>query len=335
MAGDEANNGGAPQVAQPPPAVDQANNAAANNEVDNSITRLQVWRGNGKDATTIELWIDQVDRTRTQKGWNEQRTAAAVCDALKDTAARWMAVIKSNTNKAPILENWDQLKPALKKRFADALTATQKQAFVRGLVQANNETVQDFYDRVALALSKVHQGPRAALVGNEVNGQKTGYDKSLDVTTGTLFIAGLKQETREYVEINMTETDTSERLLDLAIKSEAAKGNGARAAALKLAVVEDNQEEDTQLKIVNEELAALRTRMNTFTAGKGKGRQDTPLPPFKDRKTWFYCYKCKQHGLHVSKECKLTKTQIADLLPAPRYPNPTTTPSDKQFPNGL
>ena len=328
--GNAANNPVAPAAA----AADAVNNVA-NNEVDNSITRLQVWRGNGKDATTIELWIDQVDRTRTQKGWNEQRTAAAVCDALKDTAARWMAVIKSNSNKAAILEDWNELKPALKKRFADALTATQKQAFVRGLVQANNETVQDFYDRVALALSKVHQGPRSALEGNEVEGQKAGYDKSLDVTTGTLFIAGLKQETREYVEINMTEKDTSEKILDLAIKSEAAKGHGARSAALKLAVVEDNQDEDDNLRQVNEELAALRTRMNTFTAGKGKGRQDTPLPPFKDRKTWYYCYKCKQHGLHISRECKLTKAQIADLIPVPRYPNPTTTPSDKQFPNGL
>ena len=314
----------------------EANNAINAENVDNTITRLQVWKGNGKDATTIELWIDQVDRTATQKGWNAERTAAAVCDALKDTAARWMAVIKSNHNKAGILNDWDELKPALKKRFADALTATQKQAFVRGLVQANNETVQDFYDRVALALSKVHQGPRDGLEGEEVDGQRKGYDKSLDVTTGTLFIAGLKQDTREYVEINMKEKDTSEKILELAIRSEAAKGHGAKSAALKLAVVEDNQEDDIQLKLVNEELAALRTRMNTFTAGnKGRGRQDTPLPAFKDRKTWFYCYKCKQHGLHVSKECKLTKQQIADLIPAPRYPNPTTTPVDKQFPNGL
>ena len=304
-------------------------------EVDNSITRLQIWRGNGKDATTIELWIDQVERTATQKGWNAQRTAAAVCDALKDTAARWMAVIKSNQNKAEILEDWEQLRPALKKRFADALTATQKQAFVRGLVQANNETVQDFYDRVALALSKVHQGPREGLAGNELAGQRKGYDKSLDVTTGTLFIAGLKQDTREYVEINMTDTDNSERILELAIKSEAAKGHGAKSAALKLAVVEEDHEDGLQLKLVNEELAALRSRMNTFTAGTKGRRQDSPLPPFKDRKTWFYCYKCKQHGLHISKECKLSKTQISELVPAPRYPNPTSTPFDKQFPNGL
>ena len=72
----------------------QVNNAAANPppvaapavaEPDNTITRLQVWKGNGKDATTVELWIDQVERMATQKGWNNQRTAAAVCDALKDT----------------------------------------------------------------------------------------------------------------------------------------------------------------------------------------------------------------------------------------------------------
>ena len=322
-----------PNPANPPQAV-----AQPAVEQDNTVTRLQVWKGNGKDATMVELWIDQVERMATQKGWNDQRTAAAVCDALKDTAARWMAVTKANPNKAEILNNWTQLKPAIKKRFADALTATQKQAFVRGLVQAPNESVQDFYDRVALALSKVHQNPREGLDGAQVEGQRKGYDKSLDVTLGTLFIAGLRQDTREYVEINMVEKDTSEKILDLAIKSEAARGHGAKAAALKLAAIDEvvPDPESEKLKLVNEELAALKTRMNTFTAGgKGRGRATTPLPPFNERKTWFYCYKCKQHGLHVSKECKLTKEAIAKLTPVPRYPNPTTNPSDSQFPNGL
>ena len=321
------------------PEVQQAEGAQpAPQEVDNTVTRLQVWRGNGKDATTIELWIDQVERMATQKGWNAARTAAAVCDALKDTAARWMAVMKSNPTKAGTLEDWDQLKPAIKKRFADALTATQKQAFVRGLVQANNESVQDFFDRVALALSKVHQNPRGALAGEQLDGQRKGYDKSQDVTLGTLFIAGLRQDTREYVEINMTDTDNSERILELAIKSETAKGHGAKAAALKLAVIEDEMQEDPTLRKVNEELAVLRTRMNTFTAGKNKNNKQnhsTTLPPIKDRKSWFYCYKCKQHGLHISKECKLTKEQISKLTPEPRYPNPTSTPADSQFPNGI
>ena len=326
------------QAAPPPAPPPQV--AAAVPEPDNTITRLQVWKGNGKDATTVELWIDQVERMATQKGWNAQRTAAAVCDALKDTAARWMAVTKANPNKAKILDDWQQLKPAIKKRFADALTATQKQAFVRGLVQAPNETVQDFHDRVALALSKVHQIPREGLDGADVNGQRKGYDKSLDVTLGTLFIAGLRQDTREYVEINMTDKDNSEKILDLAVKSEAARGHGAKAAALKLAAIDDNNNEpetDTdKLKSVNEELAALKTRMNTFTAGnKGRGKITTPLPAFKDRTTWFYCYKCKQHGLHISKECKLSKDAISKLTPAPRYPNPTSTPTDSQFPNGL
>ena len=320
--------------ANPPAAADPA----AVDVADNTITRLQVWKGNGKDATTVELWIDQVERMATQKGWNAQRTAAAVCDALKDTAARWMAVTKANPNKAEILTDWERLKPAIKKRFADALTATQKQAFVRGLVQATNESVQDFYDRVALALSKVHQNPREALEGDQLVGQRKGYNKSLDVTLGTLFIAGLRQDTKEYVEVNMADKDTSEKILDLAIKSEAARGHGAKAAALKLAAIEDGQEESSQLRMVNEELAVLRTRMNTFTAGaRGRGRrtQSNPLPSFSERNTWFYCYKCKQHGLHISKECKLSKDQIAKLTPAPRYPNPTTTPSDSQFPNGL
>ena len=129
-----------PNAPNPPPVVV----AQAQAEPDNTITRLQVWKGNGKDATTVELWIDQVERMATQKGWNNQRTAAAVCDALKDTAARWMAVTKANPNKSAMLTDWEQLKPAIKKRFADALTATQKQAFVRGLVQPLTKQCRTF-----------------------------------------------------------------------------------------------------------------------------------------------------------------------------------------------
>ena len=106
-------------------------------------------------------------------------------------------------HKKACLKDWQQLKPALTKRFADSLTAAQKQAFVRGLVQATNESVQDFFDRVALALSKVHQNHRDALTGTEIDSQKKGYDASLDVTLGTLFVSGLKNEIREYVECNM------------------------------------------------------------------------------------------------------------------------------------
>ena len=191
---------------------------------DATVAKLPPWKGNGKDSTTIELWIDQVDRMATQKAWNAQRTAAAVCDALRENAARWMAVVKSNPSKKDCLNDWAALKPALRKRFADSLTAAQKQAFVRGLVQASNETVQDFYDRVALALSKVHQNHRDALAGAEIDGQKAGYDKSLDVTLGTLFVSGLKNEIREYVECNMKETPDSDALLELAVKSESSKG---------------------------------------------------------------------------------------------------------------
>ena len=315
-----------------------ANNAAREHESD-SVARLPPWKGNGKDSTTIDLWIDQVERMATQKGWTADRTAAAVCDALRDNAARWMAVIKANPSKRQNLASWVNLKPLIKKRFTDSLTAAQKQSFVRSLVQANGESVQDFFDRVALALSKVHENHRDALAGTEVEGQKKGYDKSHDVTLGTLFVSGLKSDIREYVECNMSEDrGDSETLLDLAVKSETAKGMGAKAASLKLAAIEGEETEPTEeLKKVTAELAALKTRMNTFTAGKGKGKGKftTPLPAFSDRNTWFYCYKCKQHGLHVSKECKLTEAERKALTAQARYPVPSGTPTDAQFPNGM
>ena len=171
-------------------------------------------------------------------------------------------------------------------------------------------------------------------------GQRKGYDKSLDVALATLFVSGLKNDIREYVECNMAEVD-SEALLELAIKSETSKGLGAKSAALKLAAIEESEgaEQNDEFRKVAAELAALKARMNTFTAGsgkgKGKGKASSPLPPFSERKTWFYCYKCKQHGLHVSRECKLTEEQKAALIPQPRYPQPTSVPRDDQFPNGM
>ena len=177
----------------------------------------------------------------------------------------------------------------------------------------------------------------------QVDGQRTGYDKSLDVTLGTLFVSGLKNEIREYVECNMKETPDSDTLLDLAVKSESSKGLGVKAASLKLAMVDDEYqppEQTEEVKKMTAELAALKARMNTFTAGsagrgRGRRRATTPLPAFNDRKTWFYCYRCKQHGLHISKECRLTEEQKQRLSPQPRFPIPTSTPTDAQFPNGM
>ena len=329
------------QVANADPAAQQPQAPAAQAaEAEVTVARLPPWKGNGKDQTTIDLWIDQVDRMATQKGWTAQRTAAAVCDALRENAARWMAVIKSQATKREMLDDWNRLKPAIKKRFTDSLTAVQKQSFVKGLQQAQNESVQDFFDRVALGLSKVHENHRENLAGAELEGQKKGYDASLDITLGTLFVSGLRADIREYVECNMTDDNSdSDSYLTLAIKSEAAKGKGAKAAALKLSAIDDEYEPNDELKRVTEELAALKTRMNTFTAGttnkgRGRGRPNTPLPPFNERKTWFFCYKCKQHGLHASRECKLTEDERKQLTPQPRYPTPTGTPYDSQYPNG-
>ena len=318
----------------------QGAQAQAQAEVtDVALARLAAWKGNGKDSTTIELWIDQVERMATQKGWNNERTAAAVCDALKENAARWMAVMKANPDRRRKLSDWALLKPALNKRFADSLTAAQKQSFARGLVQAPNEAVQDFYDRVAFALAKVHEDHREHLAGIELDGQKLGYDKSTDVGLGSMFVTGLRPEIREYVECNMKERADSESLLELAVKSESSKGLGATSASLKLAALDDSYEPSNEWRMISNELAEIKTRMNTFSAGAGRGRgrgkATTPLPAFKDRKTWFYCYKCRQHGLHVSKECRLNDDQKARLTPQPRFPLPTSTPTDAQFPNGM
>ena len=331
--GNNPNQGGAQAAAPVAPAADQ----------ETSVARLPPWKGNGKDQTTVDLWIDQVDRMATQKGWSNARTAAAVCDALRENAARWMAVQKANASKKAMLNDWATLKEALKKRFTDSLTAAQKQSFVKGLQQASNESVQDFFDRVALGLSKVHENHRDGLTGAEVEGQRKGYDKSFDITLGTLFVSGLKHDIREYVECNMADDKTdSESLLELAVKCEASKGHGAKSASLKLAAIDDEYSPNDEVKRLNDELAALKTRMNTFTAGsgqtgrgRGRGRQNTPLPAFEDRKTWFFCYRCKQHGLHISRECKLTDDEVKKLTPQQRYPVPTGTPTDRQFPNGM
>ena len=306
-----------------------------------STVRLPPWKGNGKDSTTIELWIDQVDRTATQKQWNGARTAAAVCDSLKENAARWMAVQKAHATKRVVLQDWKDLKPALKKRFADALTQVQRQSYAKGLIQASNESAQDFFDRVAFALSMIHENRREALAGAELEGQRKGYDASQDVSLGSIFASGLRADIREYVELQMEGTSTSDELLQLAIKSETSKGLGAKTAALKLAVVNAGDERSEEMKRVTEELAALKSRLNTFSGGakkNGNGQTDkkkTPLPPWGERRTWFYCYKCKQHGLHVSRECRLTQEQRDSLIPQPRFPIPTTTPHDEQYPNGL
>ena len=51
------------------------------------------------------------------------------------------------------------------------------------------------------------------------------------------------------------------------------------------------------------------------------------------QRTAIYCFKCKQWGVHIRSECKLTADQIKSLTPEDRNARPQGVVVDAQYPN--
>lgn len=87
------------------------------------------------------------------------------------------------------------------------------------------------------------------------------------------------------------------------------------------------------------ELASLNARLSQMSAGgKGKGggagkANRGPPPPMHERNSWYWCYKCQQHGLHTGKECPRSAAEISQLPKADRRAKPAGPVFDPCFPH--
>ena len=309
-----------------------------------AIAKLPYYRGNSKDTITAHTWVDSVDRAANVFKWDNKMTASAACDALKEGASTWRECLQAGTAaEKALLEDWAQLKTRFLTRFSITHSAQQQIGLVQNLTQKKTESAADFYDRVDCSLKRVTETNLAAL-GND-NG-RAGFIQCRNFFQKITFISGLEPSTRTWVEAQLDENTTLIDLQTLAAKAEMANRRANPAAKMLAGInmeLGDQAGATAQGGLVAE-LAALREQFKKF-AGGATPKTSTPaaggraggarrvMPPMSQRDRWRACYRCKQWGLHIRDECRLTDTEIAKLPVCDLNNKPAGPAHDKQFPN--
>jgi hypothetical protein len=246
-------------------------------------------------------------------------------------------------------------------RFQRTKTTAHRLQLISKLTQKHGEEVDAFYDRVALALIKVHETNRVTLAAE---GDKlAGYNTAVDSTQAMMFIAGLRADIRTYIEDKLEENSTLTDIRKWAIKAESiyvsnknlvAEVNVSQAPQQDGAGGGDNERRqqtarrgdqlrsaELQLAEVRLELAAVKGSYKS-TGAKPKGGQrggrsgagaGTPMPPMAQRDRWLFCYNCRQFGKHLARECKLSREEARRKFPTSmdQKKPPQGTPYDDQF----
>ena len=307
------------------------------------LSRLILFRGNDKDAVSAEKWAGMVDKHISVLKWNSEQTAGAAIECMRDEVARWEENIRNNNRKKHILKDWTQLRVEFLKRWGTKKTHTAKVQSLGNLKQAGNESTEIFQDKVTYAINNMVKGKIDNLNSQE---EINAFQNCREAFEVALFVSGLQRDIRKYVEWEMKENSSSDEVFEMARKAEEAFNSEKIQKNAKVALLQagkDTMQEPTKSELKGEllqEIRAMLDRNNGQVAAIGSakggpnGRKRTPLKdkPMAERPPVF-CFKCKQWGKHILKECKLSTEEIARLTPQSRNDKPTGTVTDQQYPN--
>ncbi len=299
------------------------------------MSRLVVFRGNSKDTVTAEAWAEMVDRHISVLNWTTKQTAGAAIESMRDDANIWRENLanSSDTDKRNLLEDWNAMKAVFLKRFGKAKTRAAKVQGLGQLRQATGETCGAYQDRVVHTLDKLTTAKMQTCDG--VN-QKKGFTDCRDLFETAIFLNGLKGDLRMYVEMDLKDTTTTEEVYEMARATEIAvnsKNNQHKVGAV-------TSQQDHSMETLRGEVSELKRSMDQgHVAAASDRRSNNNKPkvgqrdkPMSDRRPML-CWKCKQWGKHLSKECKLTAEEVARLTPMSKDDRPTGTVVDTQYPN--
>jgi hypothetical protein len=317
-----------------------ADNAAGDAVNMAALGKLPYFRGNAKDTMAAHTWADGVDRARGLHKWTEEMACQGAMEAFREQANTWRENLSRGTpEQKAMLKNWTNLKKEFLKRFSLTRSSAQQIDIVSNLTQRNNERAKDFYDRVLNSLDNVNEDEHDACTSDD---QKAGYLRCKNLHQRLLFVAGLLPETRKWVEAQMKPSEaTLADLEQLANQWEGAaksKNSNRQIAGYSLELAPEGASggaANSEERIVAE-LAALKTQFARLAGGKKNNtgeKKKTTMPPMSARDKWRNCFRCKQWGLHIRDECKLSDSQVAQLQPQDKVTKPSGPAFDSQFPN--
>ena len=164
----------------------------------------------GKDTIEPQQYIERLERAATVAQWpDDQRRCDEFVLSLRDNALSWYStldnIIGFNKNV------WDDLKKKFLEAYAPKYSAKALCICFQDLRQKNDETVQDFYNRVSTTFKNAYQSKPAhttTYVGtlhggitqaqaDEILGQ--GVRRMQLLMLNTMFLGGLKEEIRNRV----------------------------------------------------------------------------------------------------------------------------------------
>ena len=300
------------------------------------MSRLVVFRGNSKDTVTAEAWGEMVDRHITVLKWTAEQTAGAAIESMRDEANIWREnVSRSDANKHLLLD-WNALKPVFLTRFGKAKTRTAQIQGIGQLKQLGNESCNTYLDRVVHTLDRLTS--RHAEKCN-VGDKRNGFALCRDVLESAIFLNGLRGDVKMFVDMDIKEVTTKDEIYEMARATEiAVNSKNHKVSAL---FGSDDRVETLTAKIEEMRRALASSGGQTVGAvNKSNGNSNNKFAkkpgkftPMSERKGPILCWKCKQWGKHVIKECKLTADEIAQLTPQSKEDRPTGEVIDKQYPN--
>lgn len=300
--------------------------------------KIQLWKGNGRDLLTVKQWTESVDRVAFQRQWSPAKTASVVYDFMVDDAAKWIRNLKRGAS-SQYTEDWRDLKREMITRFSTVKTMAQKTRALATLTQKKDESVAAFFDRIEEVMHELGEEEQARF--DDMDDPETVWRRAIQLFTKAFFVAGINKEIRADVEEKMRERMTLTELVELAREKESVRNLNPGAATAKINAIEGDEKADKEKELLKQqaaEIAALKARMNAFTAGQGaKDKKDRPPPPpMEKRDKAFFCYICHRWGIHLTRECKMTREE-GKKIPQEKWEDPkkrpATIPFDPCYPN--
>ena len=274
---------------------------------------------------SAEQWATMIDRLMVANNWSTEVTAAKAANALKGIALNWYEYVSDEPQGAAILAKWATFKPAFLNRFKTSRSAEQELSLIRNLIQDKSESVEVFYERVALTLKKV--------VSRNLQRELVSDGRAvLEVFKKIHFVNGVKEEIRAPLCRRLDQLTSTDAIVRAAISIEASMITTEPASINAINrqpprnAYRNQPSQYSSNNNFNTNGYANNFRGNRRQRGRGNRRSSynpQRQPPFRppqsqsqsDKRRWIFCYRCKQWGLHYANECNRSLTQIAALTP--------------------
>jgi len=235
----------------------------------------------GKDTIEPQQYIERLERAATVAQWpDDQRRCDEFVLSLRDGALSWYSTLD---NIIGFQKNvWNDLKAKFLEAYAPKYSAKALCICFQDLRQKNDETVQDFYNRVSNTFKNAYHAKPAhttTYVGtlhggitqaqaDEIMGQ--GVTRMQLLMLNTMFLGGLKEEIRNRVlKDGPTEPDAS---VKAAREIETILNDKKKEKGVFITSIEEEEEPEDGRDVgeVDEEEATQLQAVNAILRKKGR-----------------------------------------------------------------